>query len=506
MMGEEEGPADMLNVSATNWTYCSCAHQCRTGELSSTNISCDCLWDIHPSLLKYSPYLATIEAVFFMVAFFWNLFIIISFAMHRKLLKDPASIYLFNLAVTDFLLAIFVVFQCFVAELTGGFVIGHTDIIRCRLCEFLGFMIMFLMANTLHTLAILSFDRFFLLVNPMSYQSYFNWRRALVLVTVVWCLSLCIAIPPIFGFGEYAFTITIANCHPQWQGSSYRGIKNLHYIVFVGTEALIPIAFLTFTNLWTYKIVNSVLRARLKRNHSFTKSTSAPQMQKMKNERVDHTRQQLQLIKVFGALFLAHTACWAPVLIVLLVANIIGPTNIPLEVYLAGWVLYLTNPVAHPILETFFIKDLRTRVKRAKRSVKKSIKHVGSFSTGWVQRSLSRMSSLRSKKSECGSPQMKSPDGLAFQHRDERTLQPTVRITFTVLEHPATNGGMHLHNASAPLHQSSHAVKKNVLARSYSENDATDRGRQHGAETAFYTGQRSHHETLATVTEGVVSY
>lgn len=396
----DEGSAELTMQNASNFTYCSCAYQCRTGELSHTNISCDCVWSIPPPRIKHAPYVAAVEACFFLVAFFWNFFIIISFAMRRRLLKEPASIYLLNLAVTDFLLAIFVIFQCFIAELADGFIIGHTDVLRCRICEFLGFMIMLLMASTLHTLAVLSFDRFFLLANPMSYKKYFNWRRALVIVILLWCLSFCIAIPPIFGFGEYAFSVAIANCHPQWTGFSYTGIKNIHYIIFVGVEALIPIAFLTFTNMWTYKIVTGVLRARLDRHYSF-RDKSIPRTQQIRNEHAEHTKQQLQLMKVFGGLFLAHIACWMPVLTVLMVANIVGPTNIPIEVYITGWLFYLTNPVAHPILETFFIKDLRTKVNQAKTSVKTSLKNVGSFSSNVVKRSLTSMRHKDREESGC---------------------------------------------------------------------------------------------------------
>lgn len=396
----EEGSADMMqNLTNGNFTYCSCAAQCRVANLSSTNISCDCQWAIPPPLLKYSPYIAAIEAGYFIIAFFWNLFIIISFIARRKLLKEPASVYLFNLAWTDLLLAIFIIFQCFIAEVSEGFIIGHTDVIRCWICEFLGFMIMFLMASTLHTLAVLSFDRFFLLVKPLSYQNYFTWRRALIIVAAIWVLSFCIAIPPIFGVGEYAFSQAIANCHPQWAGTSYTGIRNLNYIILVGVEALIPIAFLTFTNMWTYKIVTGVLRSRLQRQRSFANKFS-PKTQQVKNSESDHTRQQLQLVKVFGALFVAHIVCWLPVLSVLVVANIIGPEKIPLEVFLVGWLFYLTNPVAHPMLETFFIKDLRTRVKRVQKSMKTTLRKVGSIGQTLVQKSVSQGSSIRGKDQE----------------------------------------------------------------------------------------------------------
>lgn len=227
-------------------SMCSPLGHCYLDPLSSSNITCASTW---MPLYDYSPYIAAVEAVFFSIAFFWNLFILISFLLRRELLKEAANIFLFNLALTDLLLAVFVIFQCFVSEVAGGFIIGHTDILRCGICEFLGFMIMFLMASTVHILAMLSLDRFILLLKPLSYSSYFTWKRAVVIVCCIWVLSFLLALPPVFGFGAYGFSRTISNCHPQWFGVSSAGISNIYFIAFYSIEALVPIFILTFTNI-----------------------------------------------------------------------------------------------------------------------------------------------------------------------------------------------------------------------------------------------------------------
>ena len=407
---------------------------CRKAELSDTNITFPFLWEILPALQKYAPYVTAVQAVFFIISFFWNLFILISFGMRRKLLKETASVYLFNLALTDLLLAVFVVFQCFLTEAAGAFIVGTTDVIRCGICEFLGFMIMLLMAVTIHTLAMLSFDRFFLLVKPLSYHQYFNWRRALVIVIIIWVFSFGLAIPPIFGFGEYSFSVAIANCHPQWVGISYQGIDNFNYIILVAGEAILPIFMLTFTNMWTYKVIMSVLRKKLKRQRSFNSGPATASGPELKTSESKHNRQQIQLVKVFGALFIAHVMCWTPVLIVVAVGIGIGALNVPPEVFLVAWMFYLTNPVAHPILETFFVKDLRLRVYRAHKSVRNSLRRMSSmgnsFKRSWSQRSESKSSeskrsTLDSKRSTF--PSKKQPischNGLALDRRSSASSE-----------------------------------------------------------------------------------
>ncbi len=375
---------------------CTIFIHCRFDELSDTSISCPPIWFINPpEAVSYSPYVAAIEAVFFAVAFFWNLFILISYVVHRNLLKEPANVYLFNLALTDLMLAIFVVLQCFITEAQKGFLVGNTDPVRCGLCEFLGFMLMLLMTSTLHTLAILSFDRFFLLVKPLSYKQYFNWKKSIAIVIFIWILSFCMAVPPFLGLGSYGFSFVIGNCHPQWSFKSFRGIDNFHYITFLALEAMVPILFLAFANILTYKIVTKVLRKKFKRQASFTEAGRETKMA--------HNRQQRQLVKVFGALFVAHIICWMPVLVVVVVSFAIDPQLIPIEVFIICWILYLTNPVIHPILETFFIKDLRSRVNNAQKKVKTSIRRVSSLGTSFIQKSASRTSLKLGKRDSAAS-------------------------------------------------------------------------------------------------------
>lgn len=410
---------------------------CRSAPmLSHTNItSPPGTWDVLPDVQKYAPYVAVIQAVFFAVAFIWNLFILISFSVKRALLKEPACVYLFNLALTDFLLSVFVLFQCLLTEIAGSFVIGETDIVRCGTCEFLGFTFVFLMTSTLHTLAMLSFDRFLNLVKPLTYQRWFNWQRAVAIVACIWLFSLLMAIPPFFGFGEYSFSGPIANCHPQWVGKSYKGLHNFDYIVFLAVEALLPIAFLAFTNIWSYKIIRTVLTLKMQRLRRYVRS----------GHQETHSRQQRQLVKVFGGLFVAHVVCWTPVLTCVAVGLGIGPCRLPPEVLLTGWLLYLTNPVIHPILETFFIKDLRLRLHSARTSVRKSFRSSVSSFHGQLSLIRTRSSLMLTRQHSRSSATPETPKACLPHNTDSKRVpegdndnvflkSENLKFKFTVIE------------------------------------------------------------------------
>jgi len=74
--------------------------------ISSVNITDRSHWRIRDELLYGTPYVATVILIFFLVSFFWNLFIIITYFVKFKLLKEPANIFLLNLAIADLLVAL----------------------------------------------------------------------------------------------------------------------------------------------------------------------------------------------------------------------------------------------------------------------------------------------------------------------------------------------------------------------------------------------------------------
>ena len=336
---------------------------CREDQISS-NTTSPIVWGIEPDLQSARICVATIQALLLIIGVIWNLFILVSYCIKPKLLKEPANVYLFNLAVTDLLQSIFVIFSSFLTEVIGEFVFGSSDIIRCRYCLFLGIVLHTLILQSLHTLAVLSLDRFIFLYRPLKYKSMFNWKKAVAIQACLWVLCIGIAVLPTFGFGEYEFNLALATCIPRWTGQSQRGIDNINYVILYSTESLLPLFMLIFTNVLIIKIVRSFLKKKITRQRSFRGGNSKSSYEEEKR----YQRQQQQLIRVFGALLVTHTVCWTPFLTTSFVAVGIGAARIPVGVYLFGWLALLFIPVLHPMVESFFIKDLRCHVQKLARA------------------------------------------------------------------------------------------------------------------------------------------
>lgn len=323
-------------------------------------------------VIEAIPLMATILFIFFAISFVWNLYILISYVLQPRLMKEPTNIFFFNLSLADFLLSPHILSN-FIFFLRRGFALVDQGQGRVLLCGFQGVSIITLITATLHILALLSIDRFILMYRPIKYKNYFNWKKAWIIVLCIWIFSFGLSLPPLFGFGEYRYNGILQTCQPDWSNSLPRldnlshidGVENVDFAIFLAVEALIPLSLFLLFNICTYRIICRSLRSRLKRQASYMAS------EKIQEAKRKHVNQQKQVIVMFTALLVINSINWTPVLLLLFVYLVQYPhPMIPFQAFQFGWVCYLLNPVCHPIMEMFFIKDLRDVVAcRSKNSI-----------------------------------------------------------------------------------------------------------------------------------------
>ena len=364
--GSGEDPNATSNYT-TNYTDFSCL----TSELDPNGITNRTFWSLRETVLDGGIPSAVIQSLILAVALGWNIFIIVVFILKRGLLKEPANILLFTLAIVDVLICVIVVpGPIVVTAANGEFVLGRNDQIRCAICDMQGFFFIFLTTLSVHLLALLSIDRCILLSNPLKYPRYRKAGVWVLFILLVWLLCIFIAIPPVFniGFGQWEFNRNFGLCLPRWLPAS-----NFHYMGFAFLEGLIPITVIIITNIWTFKIILSFLRRRQNRRResrlsSFSKKESEAEVQ--------NKQQQKQLGQVFGALLIATIIAWVPLLTMLFVVIGTRGEGVPDWIYLVCWFFYLINPLVHPILESLFVKELRTRIDKAKTNIRRASQSV----------------------------------------------------------------------------------------------------------------------------------
>ena len=126
------------------------------------------------------------------------------------------------------------------------------------------------------------------------------------------------------------------------------------------------VAVLLGTNVWTYKIVSKFLKGNFRRRATYRRSEGK------QAENLRFQKQQKQLVKVFGALFISNIISYTPVIVVTIIFGALGDDSVPSEIFIFGWICYLTTPVIHPIIESFFVKDLRLIVEKGQRNLRRA--------------------------------------------------------------------------------------------------------------------------------------
>ena len=341
------------NDSSGNATDAATIFSCHmSGRLDRTVVTNETIWRLSENLAEARFAIAGIELVLCLIAFLWNLFIILAMFSRRHMLKEPTNIYLLSLSMSHFMLTVTILPITLNAMLTNGYNYGSSDYARCCVCNFSGTMLMMLSSVALHTLAALSVDRFIILLSPLKYRRYVNWWKALIVVLLIWFVSFWIGIPPVFGLGQYRFNQVLANCHPVWTGSDF------NYVRFVLFESLIPIVLLIVTNVWTVKIVSVFMKKRLQRRTIIRRYEG---QHSIDEEELQNRRKQWLLVRTFTTLFVVYIISYTPTFIVAITSNFISLQSLawPVELVVFGWLCYFINPVLHPIIEAFFIKELR---------------------------------------------------------------------------------------------------------------------------------------------------
>ena len=403
---------------------------CLSSNVSSSDITNKSFWKI--TLREGAPAVATVIGIYFLVALSWNFFIIVTFLRKRKLLREPANILLLNLAVADLMVALTQMFFSMVTEAAAVFTYGTSDVVRCGVCDFVGVFFMLLYGVSIHTLAAISFDRFLLLYKPFHYKKYMSRRNTLVLVGVVWLIAALIALPPVLGFGQIEFNQRFGSCVPRFGGMNLMsGIMNFVYVAYVALESLFPIATIVVCSFWTYRFVNQFLRKNYRRRSFYNRRGSDGVVQQRQEDTRYHHQQQ-QLVKVFGALLVSNVVSWLPVLIVVIAIGILGsPERVPDWVYIVGWICFLSAPVFHPIIESFFVKDMRLVVCKGIRKVNRASSFIARSTTGMFTNKDIELANEKAEDDEYVSKRK-----IAFFDNKRNRITSTISMTTEVTDVP----------------------------------------------------------------------
>lgn len=312
-----------------------------------------------------APAVAVFMTIFFVVAFVLNTFILYSMVKSRsKLLRAPTHVALFSLVISDLTLTVLVMPVSIITTIAHDYPFGDNDYVRCKICMH-GFIFTILSISSIHHIALLSLDRFLFIYMPINYKTWVTRGRMLLALLGAWFISIIIGILPFFGFGAIGYSSSIGTCVVIFHGETHL-TSNLYYILLFFVEALIPITVIIVCNiglLCTARKHLKKMRAVRKQMYSgSTKDSKASGAIETKLNR-EHKQQQLQLFHVFTAIFIGNIITWMPVLGLALASQVIDFDKVTSEAIAFVYMTYISYALIHPILESWFIVDIRNRVK-----------------------------------------------------------------------------------------------------------------------------------------------
>ena len=285
------------------------------------------------------PLLATVVSIEMVFSLSTNLFILLFTLSHIKILKQPSNIFLTNFILANLFVATFYMSTSAVSAAAGEWVFGKTSHQKFVACQIVGLVNLFSIYLTTFTLAVVSVDRFLLIVKPLFYERFMTtWVAALV--SVCSWLSSIIMSPMVFIFGQFSFNEYITTCVPFLT-------KNEVNYIFVLAVVFVCIGIVFVTTLWTFIYTKRAIRP--------FKKSSIISIDIVK-ENV-YKKRLKKVVGLFAALLVLIGITYVPVYFYLFV-DVVLQLQLPHELFIATITLYFLSTILNPIIQSYFRRDL----------------------------------------------------------------------------------------------------------------------------------------------------
>ncbi|XP_041938880.1 vertebrate ancient opsin-like [Alosa sapidissima] len=149
-----------------------------------------------------------------------------------KQLRKPLNYIIVNLSVADFFMSLVGGSISFLNNANGYFILGNWA------CVTEGFVVTYLGIVALWSLAILAFERYFVICRPMK-NVRLGIKHAGLGLLFVWTFSFIWTIPPVLGWNSYTVSKIGTTCEPNWYSTEYS--DHTYIITFFTTCFILPL-------------------------------------------------------------------------------------------------------------------------------------------------------------------------------------------------------------------------------------------------------------------------
>lgn len=258
-------------------------------------------------------------------------------------LRNLFGIYMFSLALSDLLMATFIM------PISLDILATSRQRLNNSICSFQGFFILVLAWSSLHIMTLMAVNRYFRVVKRSLYLRVFTKRSCFLMIIGVFFLAgLFVLIPILAGFADFEFWPARAACFVTLN-TSFPGIRRAFIAFYLIMYTILPMTVIGFCYYKVHRVVSLHKKAVFPRHGgAFCPLISA---------------EEIRVTKTIFSVVFAFILCWIPSIIVEMLNSIYGSRSLPrwsymIYIYLA-YVSCATNPIIYGVTNKIFRRILR---------------------------------------------------------------------------------------------------------------------------------------------------
>ena len=245
-------------------------------------------------------------------------------------MRTIPNMFVTSLAVSDLSFGVFMVCPLGVpVSLLSQWPFNHTT------CQYQGYITIALSVASIHTMALMAVNRYFRIVKPSKYRSYFTKKKAMVMILVAWLYSMLVPFPYVLSGHKMIFQPDKFICFLNIDTTALSSFE----AIFIGIPSCIIFYFY-------FRIFKTV------RSHNNNLHLSGSGINAVNVEEVKVARTLFVIVVFF-------TLCWIPVLVIDLVDVIRGSWTFPREAYIAYSVLATLSTALNPLIYGVLNRNFR---------------------------------------------------------------------------------------------------------------------------------------------------
>ena len=203
-----------------------------------------------------------------------------------------------------------------------------------------------------YTLALMAIDRVIYLKKPLTYERIVTPRRMFFTIVAAWVFCTAVCALPFFGFGRVGLSHNYAYCIPL-MNKRYTVV----YLMIMAVLFVLGILVQLFGCGCIIYITRKHIASNLRRLYGSKKERSGPNSGSKVNGNYNKT--QIQLVKVFGAIFTASILTYLPVVVFKIVLLIYSDIATSTAFITVGYVSLMSRSVINPIVESYITREIR---------------------------------------------------------------------------------------------------------------------------------------------------